>query len=438
MERVDGRESSQLRSVSIEPGFVRTAAGSCLITCGGTRVICTASVQEGVPPFLKGQGKGWVTAEYAMLPASTGSRKARDGIKKDGRSVEIQRLIGRSLRQAVDLYRLGEHTITLDCDVLEADGGTRTASITGAFVALTLAVDRMLREGKIFDSPVTHQVAAVSCGIVGDTPCLDLCYREDSHAQVDMNVVMDDTGAFIELQGTGEGRAFSDAELSQLLALGRKGIGELFCAQREALGAAAGVIGMKPRLIAATGNQNKLIELRTILGDRYEILSMKDAGVTEEIEENGDTFEKNAAIKAEYVLKKTGCAAIADDSGLDVDALGGAPGVYSARYCGHHGDDEANNQLLLKNLEGAKEPRTGRYVAAIALARPGRETLVRRGTCEGRILHAYRGEGGFGYDPLFESETGKTFAEMPLEEKNVISHRRRGIEARLHALEEEE
>ena len=438
MKRADGRESNQLRPISIEPGFVRTAAGSCLITCGGTRVICTASVQDGVPPFLKGQGKGWVTAEYAMLPASTGTRKARDGVKKDGRSVEIQRLIGRSLRQAVDLHRMGEHTITLDCDVLEADGGTRTASITGAFVALTLAVHRMIKEGKWLDSPVTHQVAAVSCGIVEDTPCLDLCYREDSSAQVDMNVVMDDTGAFIELQGTGEGRAFSDGELTQLLVLGRKGIGELFAAQRAALGEAANVIGMKPRLIAATGNANKLAELRVLLGERYDILSMKDAGITDDIAEDGDTFEKNAAIKAEYVLRKTGCAAIADDSGLEVDALGGAPGVYSARYCGRHGDDEANNRLLLKNLEDVQPPRTGRYVAAIALARPGRETLVRRGTCEGKILREYRGTGGFGYDPLFECETGKTFAELTMEEKNAISHRRRGIEAILRALEDGE
>ena len=171
MMRIDGRTPEQARPISIQTNFVRTAAGSCLIATGNTRVICTASVEDSVPPFLKGKGQGWVTAEYAMLPASTGSRKKRDGIKKDGRSVEIQRLIGRSLRQAVDLTKLGERTITLDCDVLEADGGTRTASITGAFVALTLAVARLMNEGKLVHSPIVHQVAAVSVGVVGDTPC---------------------------------------------------------------------------------------------------------------------------------------------------------------------------------------------------------------------------------------------------------------------------
>jgi len=201
--RTDGRNYDEKRPVSILTDFVRTADGSCLIATGNTRVICTASVEAGVPPFLRGQGKGWVTAEYAMLPASTGRRKQRDGIKKDGRSVEIQRLIGRSLRQAVDLTRLGEYTITLDCDVLEADGGTRTASITGAMVALTCAVDKMVREKKLLVSPIIHQVAAISAGVVNDEPSLDLCYVEDSHAQVDMNLVMNEKGEFIELQGTG-------------------------------------------------------------------------------------------------------------------------------------------------------------------------------------------------------------------------------------------
>ena len=193
--RFDGRQPEEKRPVSIQVDFVKTAAGSCLIATGGTRVtaagscliatggtrvICTASVEEGVPPFLRGKGQGWLTAEYAMLPASTKERKKRDGIKKDGRGVEIQRLIGRSLRQAVDLQALGERTITLDCDVLEADGGTRTASITGAMVALTCAVDRLIAEGKLLSSPIRHQVAAVSCGIVDNDPCLDLCYAEDS------------------------------------------------------------------------------------------------------------------------------------------------------------------------------------------------------------------------------------------------------------------
>ncbi len=192
------------------------------------------------------------------------------------------------------------------------------------------------------------------------------------------------------------------------------------------------------KLIVASNNKNKLREFAAIMGSRFEIVSMRDADIDCDIEENGTTFEENAQIKAEYVAKITGCAAIADDSGLEVDALGGAPGVYSARYCGRHGDDEANNDLLLENLKDVPAPRTGRYVAAIALVRPGKETIVRRGTCDGEILFERRGSGGFGYDPLFVCETGETFAEVSAETKNAISHRKRGIEAVLRALEEEE
>ena len=193
----------------------------------------------------------------------------------------------------------------------------------------------------------------------------------------------------------------------------------------------------RERLIVASNNANKLKEFEAILGGRYRIVSMREAGIDADIKENGTTFEENALIKAEYVAKATGCAAIADDSGLEVDALGGAPGVYSARYCGRHGDDEANNDLLLANLRGVPAPRTGRYVAAIALVRPGRAPIVRRGTCDGEILFERRGKGGFGYDPLFQCETGETFAEVSAETKNAISHRKRGIEAVLRALEKE-
>lgn len=192
------------------------------------------------------------------------------------------------------------------------------------------------------------------------------------------------------------------------------------------------------KLIVASNNKNKLREFAAIMGGRYEIVSMRDAGIDCDIEENGTTFEENALIKANFVAEATGCAAIADDSGLEVDALGGAPGVYSARYCGRHGDDEANNDLLLANLKDVPAPRTARYVAAIALVRPGKETIVRRGTCGGEILFERRGNGGFGYDPLFLCETGETFAEISAEAKNAISHRKRGIEAVLRALEGED
>ena len=187
----------------------------------------------------------------------------------------------------------------------------------------------------------------------------------------------------------------------------------------------------------ASNNKNKLREFEAILGGRYEIVPMRDAGIDADIEENGTTFEENALIKAQYVMDVSGCAAIADDSGLEVDALDGAPGVYSARYCGRHGDDEANNDLLLENLRNVPAPRTGRYVAAIALVRPGKEPVIRRGVCEGEILLERRGTGGFGYDPLFLCETGETFAQISMEKKNAISHRKRGIAAVLAALDAE-
>ena len=423
--RADGRRPEEKRPVTIETDFVRTACGSCLIATGNTRVICTASVEDTVPPFLKGKGQGWVTAEYAMLPASTPERKKRDGIKKDGRSVEIQRLIGRSLRQAVDLKALGERTITLDCDVLEADGGTRTASITGAMVALTCAVDKLIREKKLLVSPIVHQVAAVSAGIVRDVPCLDLCYTEDSSAQTDMNFVMNENREFIELQGTGEGRAFSSEELATLMSYGTKGISELMMAQREALGDRARHIAPKPLLLAATGNEHKLRELQEMFRDYYTIAPMGAAGFFGPIDENASTFAGNAVIKAEAVCAATGYPALADDSGLCVEALDGEPGVYSARYAGEHGDDDANNDLLLSRMEG-KEDRRASFVCALALKFPGKKPYIAEGSCPGTILHKRQGTGGFGYDPLFLYEPmGKTYAEMNAEEKNEISHRAR-------------
>ncbi|MBE5778898.1 MAG: ribonuclease PH [Clostridiales bacterium] len=425
--RFDQRQNFEPRPCTIQTGFVETAAGSCLISTGKTRVICTASVEEGVPPFLRGQNRGWVTAEYAMLPASTSQRKKRDGIKKDGRSVEIQRLIGRSLRQAVDFEKLGERTITLDCDVLTADGGTRTASITGAYVALVMAVNKLMKDGLITENPIISQVAAISAGIVEDEALLDLCYIEDSNAQADMNFVMNHRGEFIELQGTGEGRAFTNAELNKLLSAGRKGVRNLMKAQREALCGCGDHLLPLPQLVVATGNQHKLKELTDLLSGVCLPVSMKSVGFDEDIMENGSTFEENAIIKAEAVMRATGLPAIADDSGLSVDALGGAPGIYSARYAGDHGNDEENNQLLLKNMEGV-EDRTCRFVCAMALALPGEKTQVFRGEAVGQLLHEYAGSSGFGYDPLFLYETGETFAQMTEQQKNAVSHRFRAVQ----------
>ena len=436
MKRPMNRQPDELRPCEIQVDFVSTADGSCLIRTGGTRVICTASVEETVPPFLKGKGLGWVTAEYAMLPASTGRRKARDGVKKDGRGVEISRLIGRALRQAVDRRFLGERTITIDCDVLEADGGTRTASITGGFVALCCAVGKLIAQGRLKESPIVHQIAAVSAGIVEDTPCLDLCYTEDSTAQTDMNFVMDEAGAFTELQGTGEGRAFTRTELQALLALGEKGCRALMERQRQALGDRADLIAPRRTLVLASNNAHKIRELSELLDDRFRMISMREAGFAEEIEENGQTFEENAVLKARAVAKATGLCALADDSGLSVDALDGAPGVLSARFAGAHGDDRANNALLIEKMADVPaEDRTAQFVCAMALALPNGDIRTVEGTCPGVITFSPRGEGGFGYDPYFEYLSGETFAEMPAEEKNRVSHRANAMRAMLPLLE---
>jgi ribonuclease PH len=227
--------------VTIQPGFVSTATGSALIAAGGTRVICTASVEEEVPRWMAGGGRGWVTAEYGMLPASTGERKKRDVSRgrPDGRTVEIQRLIGRSLRGVIDFTALGERTVWIDCDVLEADGGTRCAAITGGYVALELALRRVVSEGKIDRVPLTGSLAAVSCGIVGGQALLDLDYSEDSSAEVDANVVMTGDGGLVEVQATAERTPLSRASLDELLALAASGIEELRAAQEQAVAAAA-------------------------------------------------------------------------------------------------------------------------------------------------------------------------------------------------------
>ena len=237
MERIDGRAWDQLRPMEITPGFNKFAEGSCLIRCGSTMVLCTASVEEKTPPHVP-EGEGWVTAEYSMLPRANRERSKRDiaKLKLSPRSAEIQRLVGRALRAAVDMKKLGERTITIDCDVLQGDGGTRTASVTGGFVALSYALHSLVERGVLSEMPLTTCVAAISAGIVEDQPLLDLCYEEDSSAQVDLNCVMTGEGEIVELQGTGEGRAFTIEEQRKLVDLCAKGIREVQAIQRAALG----------------------------------------------------------------------------------------------------------------------------------------------------------------------------------------------------------
>lgn len=238
--RPDRRQHSEMRSVRMQTGYLLTAEGSVLIEAGNTRVLCAATVEDAVPQFLRGSGKGWVTAEYSMLPRATTTRTPREWTKgrPSGRTLEIQRLIGRSLRAVVDLEALGERSIIVDCDVIQADGGTRTASITGAFVALALAARAMLRFGTLQRDPILDHVAATSVGIVNGETLLDLCYEEDSQASVDMNVVMTGKGEFVELQATGEKTSFSDSQLAEMIALSRTGIRELIEIQKKALVAA--------------------------------------------------------------------------------------------------------------------------------------------------------------------------------------------------------
>lgn len=234
--RVDGRKADELRRIKITRNYLKSAEGSVLIEMGDTKVICTATVDKSVPPFLRGKGVGWVTAEYAMLPRSSAQRISRERSKVGGRTHEIQRLIGRALRSVVDMNALGERTVLIDCDVIQADGGTRTASITGAYIALVEALQHIKAQGMIDQVPVTDYLAAISVGIVDGKPVLDLCYKEDSAAEVDLNLVMTGTGKIVEVQGTAEGEPFSKAEMNKLIALGEKGIKALIKKQREILG----------------------------------------------------------------------------------------------------------------------------------------------------------------------------------------------------------
>ncbi|MDF9409791.1 ribonuclease PH [Pelotomaculum isophthalicicum JI] len=238
MDRVDGRKPGQLRPVLITKNYIKHAEGSVLIEAGNTRVICTATIEDKVPPFLKGSGKGWVTAEYGMLPRATGTRNPREAArgKIGGRTHEIQRLIGRSLRSVIELAAIGERTVLLDCDVIQADGGTRTASITGAFVALAEALDKLKKQGLIRRVPLTDFIAATSVGRLDGEILLDLCYEEDSAAEVDMNVVMTGGGRFVEVQGTGEEASFTRQEMNDMIELATQGIQQLVACQKESLG----------------------------------------------------------------------------------------------------------------------------------------------------------------------------------------------------------
>ncbi|EOL44460.1 ribonuclease PH [Enterococcus caccae] len=436
MIRHDGRQAKELRKITIETNVYKHPEGSVVISFGETKVICSATVEEKVPPFLKGEGTGWVTAEYSMLPRATNTRNIRESAKGKltGRTMEIQRLIGRSLRAVVDLKKLGERSIIVDCDVVQADGGTRTASITGAFVAMKIAVDKMLKKGELQENPIKEYLAAISVGILTEGHCvLDLDYIEDSAAAVDMNLVMTESGNFVEVQGTGEESTFSGDELNSLLFYGKTGIEHLIAYQKEALMDQLrdkSVSIEDKTIVIATRNPGKAKEFTKIFAEKgYKIKTLLDYPDIPDVEETGKTFEENARLKAETIADLLKQPVLADDSGLIVDALDGRPGIFSARFAGEPTNNAANNAKLLHELTGIpKEKRTARFHCTLVFAAPDKESLVVEGNWSGEIGTIPRGDHGFGYDPLFfVPEEQKTAAELSDERKNEISHRGKAV-----------
>lgn len=431
--RHDGRSQQQLRSITIETNVFKHPEGSVVISFGDTKVICSATVEDSVPPFLRGEGTGWVTAEYSMLPRATNTRNRRESAKGklSGRTMEIQRLIGRALRAVIDLAKLGERSIVIDCDVIQADGGTRTASITGGFVALRLAINKLLASGELAEDPIKEHLAAISVGILPTGEVVtDLDYVEDSSAAVDMNIVMTESGRFVEIQGTGEEATFDDNELNALILHGKAGIEELVSYQKEALHTSESAEIPDKTIVIATGNQGKAKEFTALFARAgYQIKTLADFPDLPDVEETGKTFEENARLKAETIAQILQQPVLADDSGLAVDALNGMPGVYSARFAGDHKSDAANNAKLLHELTDVPdEKRTAHFHCTLVFAAPHKESLVVEADWPGRIARIPQGDNGFGYDPLFfVPEFNKTAAELTATEKNEVSHRAKAV-----------
>lgn len=430
--RHDGRNPEDLRVIDIKTNVYKHPEGSVVISFGDTQVICSATVEDNVPPFLRGAGTGWVTAEYSMLPRATDTRNRRESSKGKltGRTMEIQRLIGRALRAVVDLEKLGERSIIVDCDVVQADGGTRTASITGAFVALQLAVNKLMSRGLLTENPIKEHLAAISVGILPDGTCVtDLDYYEDSSANVDMNLVMTEAGQFVEIQGTGEEATFNGEELNTMLFYGKKGIQELITLQKEVLYANQ-VPQEEKTIVIATKNQGKAKEFAALFeAQGYQIKTLLDYPELPEVAETGTTFEENARLKAETISQLISAPVLADDSGLKVDALDGMPGIYSARFSGINATDASNNAKLLHELTNVPdEERSAQFHCTLVFAAPKKQSLVVEADWVGKIGRIPHGENGFGYDPLFiVPELNKTSAELSAEEKNKMSHRAQAV-----------
>ena len=405
--RPSGRRPEQMRAVQFLPRYTRHAEGAVLAEFGDTRVLCTASIEPKVPPFLKGRQEGWVTAEYGMLPRATHMRTPREAArgKQGGRTLEIQRLIGRSLRAVVDRAALGEHTITIDCDVLQADGGTRTAADLRRLHSACAAAAHLTRTGKIARNPIHGQVAAVSVGIFGGVPVLDLDYAEDSEAETDMNVVMNEAGGFIEMQGTAEGHALLRSELTQLLDLAERGIKQLLALQsavlrREAVPSA----GCSRAATAASSLSSRSCCATPVLRTSSWLRNRRLASNRRRKRQRRSSRMRCSRLVTR--LFRRACRAIADDSGLAVDALGGAPGVRSARFAG----DERRRSR--RTSRSSSQALAACRVAPGALASTACSWRSRRRPTEpvpidrdrqwaGEIALGRPAVGGFGYDPVF-------------------------------------
>ena len=442
--RPSGRGADELRPVSLEPGVAKHAEGSCLVKFGETHVLCAATIEDKPPSFLRGTGLGWVTAEYGMLPRATHSRTRREAKvgQQTGRSQEIQRLIGRSLRIVADRVALGERQIVIDCDVLQADGGTRTAAITGGYVALYQAAQKLLDAKDVKHLPMDGEVAAISCGVYRGQPVLDLDYAEDSDCEADANFVITGDGRLVEVQATAEGRGLQRRRAAGNARAREKGD------QRADRGATrgSGALMSAPRrlssggkLVVASHNPGKLREIGDLLAPYgLEAVSAAALGLPEP-EETETTFIGNARLKAHAAATAAELPALSDDSGLSVDALGGDPGIYSARWAGPEKDFAAAMRIVWDKLDaaGAAEPRRARFVCALCLAWPDGADAVFEGVVEGRLVWPPRGDLGFGYDPMFvaddiaASDGDHTFGEIaPREEAR---HQPPG--ARLHGVQ---
>lgn len=422
MIRHTGRTPRELRNIQIKTNVFKYPEGSVVIAFGDTEVICNATVQPQASKQAA-SGQGWISVEYNQLPRATGQRQSR---KSPAAANAIAETIGKALRGVCDLSRLAEREIVIDCDVVQADGGTQSASLTGAFVALRLAVNRLLAQNELASDPIRENVAGVGVALLPDGTCvLDPDAYEEEQALVGMSLVMNEGGDFLSIQAFGADTSFSGNDLNELLHYGAVGIESLIAAQKEALVDKTHEVPEKT-IVIATGNVGKAKEFAALFGAAgYEIKTLKDFPDLPDVAETGTTFEANARLKAETISQLIQQPVLADDSGLCVDALSGMPGVYSARFAGEQKSDAANNAKLLHELYDVPDEKRGAHFhCTLVFAAPQKDSLVVSADWYGRIGRIPRGDYGFGYDPLFIPDgMEKTSAELLPAEKNHLSHR---------------